>query len=110
MIDPTDETPIAEFISEGRCRTLSETISIPIYWLGRSWAVTSYGVEKFNGTYYLTWESLHRDWVAHLLDKGGEDILDFQAALIFARKKLQDATAAKAPIKRKDFQRKTKAA
>lgn len=60
-----------------------------IWWQGREWAVTSYGIEKRDGTYYIPKAdfSLHGDkwsWPEHLAAKGWPDIEDFTTAWLVA--------------------------
>lgn len=87
--NPTDKARIAEFIEDGGCTTFAETISTPIYWLGRSWAVTSYGLDKLDGKYYFTKERVFENWDQHLAEKGGMDMADFRVALAFAQNKFK---------------------
>ena len=70
-----------------------EELSAPIYWTGRQWAVTSYGVECRDGTYsidkYRLWENTHgHSWEDHMAEKGWVDMPDFRQAMAFARKKM----------------------
>ncbi len=30
-----------------------------VYWQGRQWAVTAYGVEALDGRYHIAWQDLH---------------------------------------------------
>jgi hypothetical protein len=67
-----------------------EPLSEPIYWEGRQWAVTSAGIEKRDGTYFVDaarlWEEENvHGWVMHMSEKNWIDLQDFVNALILAR-------------------------
>lgn len=69
-----------------------ERLSKPIYWTGKQWAVTAYGVELLDGSYFIQksrlWEgSPNHDWVDHMAEKEWVDIEDFKQALAIARQK-----------------------
>lgn len=69
-----------------------EALSELIYWTGKQWVVTSYGIEARDGTYIIAKTRLWRqtgthDWIAHMQEKDWVDIGDFHEALIFAREK-----------------------
>lgn len=70
------------------CR--GEALAHPLYWQGRQWAATAYGVERRDGCYHIAadrlWENEHcYGWVRHMADKGGVDTVDFAEALRVAR-------------------------
>jgi hypothetical protein len=72
------------------CR--GEELSLPIYWQGRQWAVTSYGIECRDGTYAIDrkriWENEDSyGWVVHLSGKGWTDLADFAETLRIARRR-----------------------
>jgi hypothetical protein len=72
------------------CR--GEEISIPIYWQGRQWAVTAFGLECRDGTYVIAkdriWENEERyGWVMHMSAKDWPDLPDFAEALRIARRR-----------------------
>jgi hypothetical protein len=61
------------------CR--GEALSPPIYWQGRQWAVTPFGVECREGTYVIAndrlWENEERyGWVRHMAGKTWTDLPD----------------------------------
>lgn len=69
-----------------------EPLSEPIFWTGRQWAVTSYGVEARDGTYPVAKDRLWEDnegygWVDHLSEKDWVDLPDFVEALRLARQR-----------------------
>lgn len=60
-----------------------------VWWQGREWAVTSYGIEKRDGTYYVPKSDfgLHGDrwsWPEHVAAKGWADVEDFVTAWLVA--------------------------
>jgi hypothetical protein len=64
--------------------------SKPIYWTGRQWAVTKFGIEARNGDYKIprnrVWEeNSGQGWIEHMAEKGWVDIHDFTEALRLAR-------------------------
>jgi hypothetical protein len=66
-------------------------LSKPVYWTGKQWAVTAYGVECRNGLYCIErhrlWENEYRHgWLLHMAPKPWVDIADFAEALRLARK------------------------
>jgi hypothetical protein len=70
---------------------LGGPLNEPIHWKGRQWAVTGYGIEKRDGTYYIDKERLWEDddvhpWEKHMKEKDWVDIDDFRAAMTEARK------------------------
>jgi hypothetical protein len=71
-----------------RCEPLSE-----VWWQGRQWAVTSYGLECRDGTYFIDAPRIGKDlhsanpysWIAHLGDnKTWIDLEDFATAFFIA--------------------------
>ncbi len=70
------------------------SLSKPVYWRGRQWAVTRYGVECLTQFYAIRKDALFRSgdplseepsgWIAHMAQKRWVDILDFQDALAHA--------------------------
>ncbi len=75
---------------DDRVAVRGEALSLPIFWQGRQWAVTSYGVECRDGTYFIEKERLSEDegefgWVRHLSEKIWIDLPDFAEALRLAR-------------------------
>jgi hypothetical protein len=63
-----------------------EELAQPIFWVGRQWAVTSYGVECRDGTYAFEADRLGEDWYAHVSRKIWVDAGDLREALEFAHK------------------------
>jgi len=77
-------SPTLSDASAVRCR--GESLSEPIYWLSRQWAVTEYGIEARDGTYHIANERLWENeaeypWVQHMDKKDWVDIADFAEAL-----------------------------
>jgi len=67
-----------------------EPLQEPIYWKGRQWAVTSYGIEARDGKYHIegkrVWEDSNgHGWVDHMEEKEWVDLPDFVEALRLAR-------------------------
>jgi hypothetical protein len=64
----------------------------PIYWQGRQWAVTGYGIEYRDGNYPIEdsriWEEEDGyGWVRHMAEKEWVDLPDFAEALRIARRR-----------------------
>jgi hypothetical protein len=60
-----------------------------ILWRGRQWAVTEYGVECLDGSYYFDAKRLGEDlpghsWCEHMAEKEWVDIEDFCTAWLVA--------------------------
>ena len=67
-----------------------EALSTPIYWTGRQWAVTRYGIERRDGRYHIAgdrvWEARNgHGWLEHMEEKPRVDLEDFAEALRLAR-------------------------
>jgi hypothetical protein len=66
-------------------------LSKPVFWRGRQWAVTGYGVERRDrNRYWIDHRRLWDDergfgWVRHMAEKNWVDIADFAEALRLAR-------------------------
>jgi hypothetical protein len=61
----------------------------PIIWRGRQWAVTEYGIECLDGSYYCEAKRLGEDlpeysWCEHMAEKDWVDIDDFDTAWLVA--------------------------
>ena len=73
-----------------------EALSEPIHWLGKQWAVTSFGLERRDGTYAIAKERLWENegvhgWYAHMATtKDGIDLPDFAQCLCEARYEFRD--------------------
>lgn len=57
----------------------------PVLWRGKQWAVTTYGIERTNGTYAIPKDRLtetHGDWnwISHMRGKVWTDMQDFEQA------------------------------
>jgi hypothetical protein len=84
-----DEPPRYESGKRVRCR--GQRLS-NVYWQGRQWAVTDYGVERRDGHYVIErnrlWDN-EKDygWVRHLAAKPKTDLEDFAEALRIARRR-----------------------
>jgi hypothetical protein len=86
-----DAPPQYESGDHVRCR--GESLSMPIYWQGRQWTVTSFGVECRDGLYnfgnHRLWEdefSSWGGWITHMSEKEWVDLPDFAEALRIARR------------------------
>ncbi len=71
-------------------RVRGEALSRPVYWTGRQWAVTAYGIERRDGLYAIEKARLWEDhgvwgWEKHIAEKEWADVSDFLAALAVAR-------------------------
>ena len=70
-----------------------EPVSEPIYWQGRQWAVTPYGVECRNGEYVIEqhriWDgdAEYGGWIRHMAAKDWVDLPDFAEELRLARRR-----------------------
>lgn len=69
-----------------------EALHKPIYYEGRQWAVTAYGLECRDGTYAIAADRLWEEeaeygWVLHMAEKNWVDVEDFIVALCLARVK-----------------------
>ncbi|MGK5062234.1 hypothetical protein [Janthinobacterium sp. LB3P112] len=66
-----------------------EPLSKPVYWKGRQWAVTSYGIEARDGKYVIegskVWEDDGHGQIKHMAEKEWVDLSDFVEALRLAR-------------------------
>ena len=63
---------------------------IKIYWKGRQWAATRFGVQARDGSYSIdrrrVWEDEERGgWIMHMAEKDWVDLEDFAEALRVAR-------------------------
>lgn len=84
----TTEPPAYESTTE--VRVTGEPLAEPVYWRGKQWAVTSYGIEARDGKYPIAgnrvWEETQgHGWIEHMSEKGWVDIHDFAEALRIAR-------------------------
>jgi hypothetical protein len=60
-----------------------------MWWRGRQWAVTAYGIEALDGTYTIEARRLTDDlashgWTSHMAEKTWVDIPDFMTAWLVA--------------------------
>ena len=61
-----------------------------IWWRGKQWAVTSYGIECLDGTYFFTADRLLEDlpsgrsWAEHMAEKIWVDVDEFVTAWLVA--------------------------
>ena len=97
-----DEPPRYEVGNRVRCR--GEKLSQPIYWKGRQWAVTAYGVECRDRSYWIEnnriWENEDsHGWVCHMGEKEWVDLPDFAEALRIARRRAVAAGKNRKPRK-----------
>lgn len=80
----------ADVVVEKSDRNLSE----PIWWEGRQWAVTAFGIERRDGTYAVDASALGEvrksppgdvaNWLVHMWMKSGVDLDDFIKAYLIA--------------------------
>jgi hypothetical protein len=73
-------------------RVGGDALTEPIYWQGRQWAVTPYGVECRDGKYPIQANRLWENdedygWVTHMAEKDWVDLPDFAEALRIARRR-----------------------
>ena len=83
-------THLSTYESSTDVRVTGEALQEPIYWKGRQWAVTSYGIEARDGKYPIKGERVWEDneghgWVEHMAEKEWVDLSDFVEALRLAR-------------------------
>jgi hypothetical protein len=76
-----------------------EELSLPIYWIGRQWCVTAFGVEARDGTYSIAADRLDEEeaqhgWVMHMAEKEWCDLADFAEALRVARRRIKQRAKA----------------
>lgn len=86
--EPLPQYPIRIADNEVACR--GEPLTEPIYWIGKQWAVTEYGVECRDGTYFIEKARLWEDeesygWKKHVGEKEWVIYSDFASALDWAR-------------------------
>jgi hypothetical protein len=84
----TSEPPA--YVSSTDVAVTGEPLHKSIYWQGRQWAVTGYGIECRDGKYQIAgsrvWESNQgHGWVEHMEEKEWVDLSDFVEALRLAR-------------------------
>lgn len=66
-----DKTPV---------KCLGESLDV-IWWRGRQWAVTAYGIEALDGRYAIAADQIGQtDWPQHVTSKEWVDIEDFLTA------------------------------
>jgi|tagenome__1003787_1003787.scaffolds.fasta_scaffold20164244_1 hypothetical protein len=86
---PTAETPLPVIISTNPVAIRGKPLRRPLLWQGRRWAVTAYGVEARDGTYFIDKARLYETqswvWEMHLSQKRWVDIEDFRHAYAWAR-------------------------
>lgn len=84
MVIAIDNTPV-ELRSEDGLH--------PIIWRGKQWAVTDFGIERLDGTYYISADRLgeknvgkpdYPAWPLHMAKKTWVDIHDFCTAFLVA--------------------------
>jgi hypothetical protein len=76
--------------------TSAVALTEPIYWQGRQWAVTPFGVECRDGTYVIEasrlWEGdKDHGWIMQMAEKCWVDLPDFAEALRIARRRERHA-------------------
>jgi hypothetical protein len=87
-LPPAQNYPIR--ISDVEVANHGDPLTEPIFWIGKQWAVTGYGVECRDGTYFIEAKRLWQDepdwgWKKHMAEKDWVDLADFSAALDWAR-------------------------
>jgi hypothetical protein len=76
-----------------KVKVRGQRLSKPIYWQGRQWAVTPFGVECRDGNYHIEAERIwdgddeYGGWVMHMSTKNWVDLEDFAEALRIARRR-----------------------
>jgi hypothetical protein len=86
----TDAPPVYEAHDTVRC--MGEVLSKPVYWTGKQWAVTAFGIEARDGKYAIegkrVWdEEEEYGWIRNMGEKEWVDMRDFAEALRLARKR-----------------------
>jgi hypothetical protein len=84
----TTEPP--SYDSKDEVRVTGEALAQPVFWTGRQWAVTKFGIEARDGKYPIAgsraWEDSNgHGWLEHMAEKDWVDIHDFTEALRLAR-------------------------
>jgi len=79
-----------QYVAIDKVEVIGEALTEPVYWTGRQWAVTAFGIEARNGTYPIpkdrVWEECNGDgWIEHMAEKAWVDMPDFTEALRLAR-------------------------
>lgn len=70
---------------------MSHGLTEPVYWEGRQWAVTGYGIEALDGMYHIPFTDIPAaeagppEWLDRLWRRYGTDRNDLNAALRIAR-------------------------
>lgn len=87
---PLETTEPPAYESKEVVRVTGEALAEPIYWTGRQWAVTAYGIEARDGKYFIAgnraWEDTSgHGWIEHMAEKEWVDMDDFTEALRLAR-------------------------
>lgn len=85
-----DQTPAYGDGGRVEVKARGEPLTEPVYYLGRQWAVTAYGVEARDGTYCIDadrlWQSEPEwDWIRQVCGKEWVDAEDFIGAFNLAR-------------------------
>jgi len=93
VIAALKDRPKADPIYWGTVR--GEALQEPVFFQGRQWAVTGFGVECRDGTYPIAAKRLWEEektygWVRHLAEKEWVDLEDFIVVLGVARVRFQE--------------------
>ncbi|CAO4139487.1 hypothetical protein [Methylorubrum aminovorans] len=78
---------------------MSHELTEPVYWQGRQWAVTGYGIEALDGMYHVPFADIPEaedgrpGWLDDLRRRYGTDGDDLAAALRVARTVRAEAKA-----------------
>ena len=88
LAQQTAKPPYYESTSE--VHVTGEALNDPIYWKGRQWALTSYGIEARDGKYAIDAKRVWEDnngygWIHHMAEKEWVDLSDFTECLRLAR-------------------------
>src|SRR3954452_11966917 len=79
---PTAETPLPVIISTNPVAIRGKPLRRPLLWQGRRWAVTAYGVEARDGTYFIDkarlYETQSCGWELALSHKRGAERRSFR--------------------------------
>lgn len=98
-------SPLADeavFIAKGR-QDLNEVLHKDVYWLGRQWAVTGYGIQAVDQNHKMKFDIEASRIGANNLDEAMEsepwfDVEDFKEASRIARKRLEESPQTFRPL------------
>lgn len=87
----TEDPPAYEAKNKVR-RLYGDPLTKPIYWQGKQWAVTAFGIEARDGSYPIKSDRIWDDndehgWIDQIAENGRFNVRDFAEALRLARQR-----------------------